>query len=129
MSKGDKNMKTANVSLALKELRELHELSIRKLAQRLNLSPTRVHQMESGKEKVSDDYIRLFLNSIDFSLAEWKSFLNEAVHRNKDFRNKCHELIKHLAEDELPNLYELLLLLKVGNDHQAKIRPGGLDEN
>ena len=51
----------------LKKLRIDADLSLRKLADMMNLSFTRVHQMESGREDISDEYIDLFLMHLKIS--------------------------------------------------------------
>lgn len=53
MSKRNKVVDESKESLALKNLRMREELSLRQLADRMGISFTRVHQLESGREEVS----------------------------------------------------------------------------
>ena len=64
MSRRNKIIKVSSESVALKEMREKANLSLRKLADLMNLSFARVHQMESGKENVNEEYVRKFFMSI-----------------------------------------------------------------
>ena len=67
MSKRNLEIFETNESRALRRLRIEHGLSIRKLAERLELSPTRVTQMEVGREDIQDLYIDKFLAVLDMT--------------------------------------------------------------
>ncbi len=70
MSKRNQIVITTPESKALKALREKSELSLRKLGERLNVSSTRVHQYELGKENITEAYIKSFLQVTNISVEE-----------------------------------------------------------
>lgn len=57
MSKRNREVVMSLEAQALKELRINSDLSLRKLAEKMNYSFTRVHQMETGRDNISDEYI------------------------------------------------------------------------
>ena len=96
-------------SKGLQELRELKGLSIRKLAVLVNLSPTRVHQMEQGRGNITEDYLRIFLGAVGMTLSEWEEFLNNGEIKVLDLRDSCIELIINMESADLDKAYEYLL--------------------
>lgn len=74
MSRRNKIIKVSSESAALKEMREKKGHSLRKLADLMDLSFMRVHQMESGRENVNEEYVRKFLKATDHSWEEWNIY-------------------------------------------------------
>lgn len=97
-------------SKALKELRLKAGLGVRKLAERMNYSHTRVHQMESGRDEISDEYIQFFLDATGFS---WKDWQNEIMGSDpfKVLRDKCHDALDSVEPNKLKMILELLINL------------------
>jgi len=77
MSKRNLEIIETNESRALRRLRIEHGLSIRKLAERMELSPTRVTQMEVGREDIKDPYINKFLAALDMTRQGWLDYLEK----------------------------------------------------
>lgn len=71
MSKRNQIIKETAESLALKELRNHSGLSARKLAEQMKVSHTRVYQMESGREDITEEYIEKFLEAVQVSRVDW----------------------------------------------------------
>ena len=76
----------------------------------MDLSSSRVHQMESGREKVGEEYILKFLESLKVSRADWDNYLN-LEGNSEELIDKCIFLINKLDEAKMKKAYELLLKL------------------
>jgi transcriptional regulator with XRE-family HTH domain len=107
MSKRNQIIKINAKSKALKELRLKAGLGIRKLAERMNYSHTRVHQMESGRDEISASYVDCFLKATGFSREAW---LCEVRGEDSfdELRDKCHEALDSIDSSKLKMIYELL---------------------
>ena len=94
-------------SKALKELRLKSGFGIRKLADRMNYSHSRVHQMESGRDKISQDYVERFLAATGFSREDWlcETGGKDSFH---ELRNKCHTALDQVDSSKLSLIYGLL---------------------
>ena len=107
MSRRNKIIKVSPESVALKEMREKAKLSLRKLADLMNLSFTRVHQMESGKENVNEEYVRRFLKATGHTWEDWSARICKT--RPSDaLRIKCHEALDSIEPSKLQLIYGLL---------------------
>jgi transcriptional regulator with XRE-family HTH domain len=107
MSKRNKIVITTPESKALKVLREKSGLSLRKLADRMNLSMTRVHQYELGKENVSEPYIKGFLLATNISVEEWNNELGSPSELYL-LRKMCADKVNEIEESKLELVYGLL---------------------
>lgn len=76
MGKRNKLVIESPASKALMKLRNNAELSLRKLADRMDISFTRVHQLETGREEVGNEYITNFLRATGYSWDDWEDELN-----------------------------------------------------
>ena len=111
MSKRNQIIKATKESKALKALRIIAGLGIRKLAQKMNYSPTRVHQFEAGREDITDAYIQIFLEATGFNYKDWSTRVGD----NKcvfNLRDQCLELLREIEESKLDLVYALLKNLK-----------------
>lgn len=88
-------------------MRENAGLSIRKLADLMDLSFSRVHQMESGRENISEEYIRKFLKATGNSWGEWLKKTDSGKFQ-EDLRVKCHEALDTIEPHKLHLIYGLL---------------------
>lgn len=107
MSKRNKIVETSPESEALKALRQKNGLSLRKLAELLEISFTRVHQMESGRDNIPKEYITKFLKALDLSWQDW-IYRVEKKDKSYGLRDRCHELIDSLGSTKLEKAYELI---------------------
>lgn len=107
MSKRNIITKVNTESIALKEMRQNASLSLRKVADLMGLSFSRVHQMESGKENVTEEYVRRFLKATENTWEEWI----KRTQRSKPsdaLRAKCHEALDSIEPSKLKMIYGLL---------------------
>ncbi|OFZ36013.1 MAG: hypothetical protein A2504_03130 [Bdellovibrionales bacterium RIFOXYD12_FULL_39_22] len=115
MSKRNKVVKTTPESDALKRIREKSELSLRKLADKMEISFARAHQMESGREDVTSDYISKFLKALNLTLADWNYHLEKSRGRpscsDLRIRDECVEIIYMLEPSKLEMVYAMLNIL------------------
>lgn len=107
MSKRNKIIIETTESEALKALRLESGLSLRKLAEVMNYSFARVHQMETGREDISSEYIQKFLEGIDISWSDWKNYLGERD-EYYEIRLSCHELLDKVNGEKLDLVLGLL---------------------
>lgn len=107
MSKRNQIVITTPESKALKAMRERKGLSLRKLAEWLNISSTRVHQFELGKENISESYIKSFLKVTSISVEEWNNELGSPSELYR-LRKKCLDKVNEIEESKLELVYGLL---------------------
>lgn len=110
MSKRNKIVLESPDSKALKKLREQSDLSIRKVADKMGISKSRVSQMESGRDNIPKEYIVKFLEALDLSWQDW-IFQLEKRDKNYGLRDRCHELLDKLEPSKLGKAYELITRL------------------
>ncbi|RLA61789.1 MAG: hypothetical protein DRQ88_00110 [Epsilonproteobacteria bacterium] len=108
MSKRNKIVQESPESEVLKALRLKVDLSVRKLAEAMDMSKSRVHQMESGRENISQDYIQKFLDAVQLSWDDW-AFQISKKDKFYGMRDKCHELLNSIEPSKLEQAHELLL--------------------
>jgi transcriptional regulator with XRE-family HTH domain len=112
MSKRNKIIIRTPESEALITLRKKSELSIRKLADLMGISPSKVHQMESGRGNIGEDYIANFLRATNYCWPDW----NEKIGGNdssQPLREECHGIIDTLSVSRLKKALDALTRLQV----------------
>ncbi len=107
MSKRNKITIITPESEALKRLRYKSELSLRDLSERMSYSFSRIYQIESGKENISEAYIKKFLSALEISWEEWNLEL-EGSDEFYELRQKCKKLVDEIEPKKLELLYGLL---------------------
>jgi transcriptional regulator with XRE-family HTH domain len=107
MSKRNQIIKETKESKALKALRIKADLGIRKLAQKMNYSHTRVHQFETGRENINEAYIQIFLEATGFSRDQWQKEAGYAGEFS-NLRDQCHDLLQQVNYNKLELIYNLL---------------------
>jgi len=107
MSSRNKIVAMTKESEALKKLRINSGKSLRKLADLMNLSFVRVHQMESGRDNVTDDYIEKFLGALKLNWDDWDNQFSgkDELHT---LRRKCHDRLDEIEPSKLELIYGLL---------------------
>ena len=110
MSKRNEIVLQTEESKALKALREKGDLSIRKVADLMGISKTRVSQMESGRDNIPKEYIAKFLQALELSWQDWAYHIGK---RDKKYtlREQCNEVLASLEPSKLEKAYELLTRL------------------
>lgn len=107
MSKRNQIIKETAESLALKELRNHSGLSVRKLAEQMKISHTRVYQMESGREDIPETHVKTFIKALDISEKDWDQVL-KGQSPKVSLRDLCHDLVSNIDESKLELIYGLL---------------------
>jgi transcriptional regulator with XRE-family HTH domain len=110
MSKRNKFVKRSPESEALTLRRKQNDISIRKLGELMDLSSSRVHQMESVREKIGEEYILKFLESLKVFRDDWGNYVS-LEDKSEELIDKCIFLINKLDEAKMKKTYELLLKL------------------
>jgi transcriptional regulator with XRE-family HTH domain len=105
MSKRNKEIILTSESKALKKLRTDHDYSLAEVSRLMNISRTRVHQMESGKENIGSSYIDNFLTALNIERVTWEIV---ALGSYDQARNECILLIKGLDNSKLEALLKIL---------------------
>lgn len=94
-------------SQALKDLRFRLGFSLVRTSDLMKLSFVLIHQMESGREDITDSYIELFLNSLEINREEWLHQLT--INDEKALLlNKCQARLNSLNAYQLEQIYGLL---------------------
>lgn len=75
MGKRNKFVKETPESKALKSLRLKNGYSLQQISNLVGLSKTRVSQMESGRDDVSNSYVALFIKALKLSYEDWEAEL------------------------------------------------------
>ena len=112
MGRRTKIIRVTRESKALKRMREMKGLSVRKLAELLNVSHTLVSHLERGRANISEAYIEKFLTALCCSWEEWRIALSGEKKTQtlaKDKLNQdCLKKIQGLSEDKLMLLDSIL---------------------
>lgn len=94
-------------SKALKALRLKSGLSLRELALILKQSFSRVHQFESGRDEITEKYIKQFLEATKFTEEDWNFELLE-TDEYYEVRRNCITAIKKIEGSKLELIYGML---------------------
>ena len=96
-------------SKALKELRIKREISLQKLADKMGVSKSLVHQVEYGRADISDEYLKKVLCALDFSFSDFEILAGKRRKKNDSgFREKCLAIMEELEESKIESLFILL---------------------
>ncbi|HLE11353.1 MAG: hypothetical protein A2451_12380 [Bdellovibrionales bacterium RIFOXYC2_FULL_39_8] len=110
MSKRNKIKIESTESKALKALRIKSGHSIRKLADKIDVSPTRVHQMEAGLENVSKTYVQVFLEAAGLTWQDWFVEIEQEERCECEIiRERCYEILDQLVPSKVEQVYKILL--------------------
>lgn len=72
----------------------------------MDISHTRVHQMESGRENVTNEYILKFLKVLKIDLKDWMSQIQKDSKVEK--YNACISILKRLEIEKLDLAHRIL---------------------
>lgn len=90
---------------ALRKMREIKGLSVRKVADLLGVSHTLVNHLELGRANIQQDYLQKFLRDLKFSKEEWESLLgggNRKMQIEKvKIMEECIAKIKKFSPEKL----------------------------
>ena len=92
---------------ALKSLRVRSDKSLRKIAELMNLSFVRVHQMESGRENITKEYVEKFLSALELNWEDWENQFSIKANV-RDLRQRCHERLDEIEPSKFELIYNLL---------------------
>lgn len=112
MGRRTKIIKVTKESEALKKLRTMTGLSVRKVADRLGVSHTLVSHLELGRANIQEVYIEKFLVALDLSWEDWTIAVGGGRKAKKQARAKitedCLSKLQGLSEDKLILLNSIL---------------------
>lgn len=112
MGRRTKIISVTKESEALKKLRMLSGLSVRKLADELNISHTLVSHLELGRANVSKPYVENFLKALKFSYEDWEIAVSGGKKSKSFVKNKmtedCYDRLKNLSDEKLQLLHSIL---------------------
>lgn len=112
MGRRTKFISITKESEALKKLRMLSGLSVRKLANDLNVSHTLVSHLELGRANVNRAYVDKFLKVLNFSYEDWEIAVTGGKKSKSFVKNRmtedCYDKLKNLSEEKLKLLHSIL---------------------
>jgi transcriptional regulator with XRE-family HTH domain len=112
MGRRTKFISITKESEALKKLRMLSGLSVRKLADELNVSHTLVSHLELGRANVNGAYIEKFLKTLNYSNEDWEIAVSGGKKSKSFVKNKmtedCYDKLKNLSDEKLQLLHSIL---------------------
>jgi transcriptional regulator with XRE-family HTH domain len=112
MGKRNKFVKETSESKALRSLRLKSDYSLQQIASLVGLSKTRVSQMESGREDVSNSYIELFIKALKISYQDWEFEIEKEDKGDNKLREQCHEIVGQIKSEKLELVFQLLTQMK-----------------
>jgi transcriptional regulator with XRE-family HTH domain len=96
-------------SKTLKKIRLKREISLQKLADKMEVSKSLVHQAESGRADISDEYLKKVLWALDYSFSDFEFLASKRPKEiDSGFRKKCLSIIECLEESKMESLFILL---------------------
>jgi len=112
MGKRTKIINVTRESKALKQMRMMKGLSVRKVADLLNVSHTLVSHLELGRANISEAYLDNFLGALDLTWDDWKIAIGGGKKAQAQSKTKitedCLKKLKGLPEDKLMLLNSIL---------------------
>ena len=95
-------------SKALKKMRVSRGLSQRESAEKIGVPSTMVNHTENGRAYIKKEYIKKFLEGLDYSWGEWVDFVEEkSVQIN--LKDSCKSIIDGLEDSRVRVIYNLLV--------------------
>jgi len=107
MSSRNRIVLMTDEALALKNLRIKSDKSLRKIAELMNLSFVRAHQMGSGRENGTKEDVEKFLSVLELNWEDWENQLSVKANV-RDLRQKCHDRLDEIEPSKLELIYSLL---------------------
>lgn len=107
MPKRSRFKRTSNESQALKRMRLTRRLSQRKVAELIGVPPTTINHTENGRAYIRREYIKKFIDALEYSWSDWNDFLG-GHNPELELRESCKELIDTLDKAKLDVVYSLL---------------------
>lgn len=112
MSRRTNIIKTTSESKALKSLRLMKGLSVRKTADLLGVSHTLVSHLEIGRANIQKAYIEKFLVALDLSWEDWTIATGASrkakAHARSKITSDCLDKLEGLSEDKLMLINSIL---------------------
>ncbi len=109
MSKRTKQIIETPQSIALKQLRIKREVSLQKLADLMDLSKALVHQMETGRANITQEYIQKILVALEYSMADFeKLIIKKRPNDLISLRQRCHDKLDNIEESKLEIIFDYL---------------------
>lgn len=105
-------VKETKESKALKAMREFRGKSVRELATVLEISHASVHQFETGRADITDEYRNRFLTCLGFTQTEWGMFL-EDEQNIEAIRSRCLRLLHEINPAKLNRVYDFILTVSM----------------
>jgi transcriptional regulator with XRE-family HTH domain len=112
MGKRNKFVKETPESKALRNLRVKNDDPLQQTANLVGLSKTRVSQMESGREDISNSYIELFIKALKISYQDWELEIGKENKDDNKLREQCHEIVDQIKSKKLELVFQLLIQMK-----------------
>ncbi|MCM2348381.1 MAG: helix-turn-helix transcriptional regulator [Bacteriovoracaceae bacterium] len=91
MGKRTKIINVTKESQALKQMRMMKGLSVRKVAELLNVSHTLVSHLELGRANISEAYLDKFLDVLDLSWEDWNITIGSGKKAQTQAKTKITE--------------------------------------
>lgn len=107
MPKRSRFKKTSNESQALKRMRITRRLSQRKAAELVGVRSTTINHTENGRAYIKREYIKKFINALEYSWSDWNDFLG-GHNPEQEAREACKQLIDSLDKSKLAFVYDFL---------------------
>src|SRR5690606_3548177 len=105
MGKRTKIINVTKESKALKQIRMMKGLSVRKVADLLNVSHTLVSHLELGRANINESYIDKFLDALELSREDWTIAIGGGkkaqIQAKAKITEDCFKKLKGLPEDKL----------------------------
>lgn len=112
MGKRTKIIIETRQSKTLKQMRKMSGLSVRKVADLLNVSHTLVSHLELGRANISEAYIDQFLKALNLSWEDWNIAIGGGKKAKAQTKTRiaedCFKKLKGLPEDKLMLLNSIL---------------------
>ena len=95
-------------SVALKKARMLRDLSVRDVGDLMGISHVRIHQMESGRGNITEEFVEQFLRAVDLSFDDWRVLLEDKSDQTDLLRQLCVERLDRLDQWQLKEAYKFI---------------------
>ena len=91
----------------MKRMRISRGLSQREAAAKIGVPSTQINHTENGRAYIKKEYVKKFLNALDYSWGEWINFVEEkSVQIN--LKESCKSMIDQMDNCKIRVIYELM---------------------
>lgn len=110
LEKRNRKIELSPEAIALKKMRVFRNYSLRNVGDLLGVSFTTVRHMENGRAEIHGEYLKNFLEGLEFSAEDFNCFVKGKL-KDEGLRLKCFKLIENIEPSKLEKVIAILSVI------------------